>query len=562
MSISSVESEDSSLDPALPSAPALTTAPDSPPDLAVDGAAADGQAVGEIEIAQPVALPAREGWALIALVPFDGQEPPATVTDDLATGVWCAISALWHPSLLARADGLPRIESVDSPSPPGAREIRVIATGAGDRLPSGYRTQAEDARTALIESGLDRADLIAQIQARVGAAGALEMIENEGMTTSAQVFLALGTVRWMLRELTVAMGHADALDHDSLTRELLAGAHDWQKGDWASAVNRLRAGFEVMTQARERFYPVDAYLLDLCLLDPAVPAGSIAESLQNPIAISFIAQAKAIENLALQDPQRLAALQQAITDGWADVAGGTYSEEEDPLLPLESILWQYRRGNDVYRIHLDDRNAETFARRRFGLFVQLPQFAKRFGFRFALHLALDAGRFPVPPETKRLWESPDGSSLETLFRPPLAADRAAQGWFVPWRLAATMKNDHVAALSFVHWPQPVAPWYLDLRRAASYSPVLGRWTTLNDFFHLTDRPYEAFRPEPDHYRTPYLAQVVSRREPEPIARLARHHRLKARVEAARTTLALARAIALSTANVTTLAGDLPESGTL
>jgi alpha-mannosidase len=562
MSIGSLEPEDSPLDPALPSASALAAAPDPPPDGPTDGAASDGHSAGEIESAHAVAEPAREGWALIALVPYDGQEPPATVTDDLAKGVWCAVSALWHPSLLARAAGLPRIESIDSPSPPGAREIRVIATGAGDRLPSGYRVQAEDARTALLESGTDRADLIAQIQARVGAAGALEMIENEGMTTSAQVFLALGTVRWMLRELTVAMGHADALDHDSLTRELLAGAHDWQIGDWASAVNRLRAGFEVMTQARERFYPVDAYLLDLCLLDPAVPAGTIAESLGNPIAISFIAQARAIENLALHDPQRLAALRQAITDGWADVAGGTYSEEEDPLLPLESIFWQFRRGNDVYRIHLDDRNAETFARRRFGLFSQLPQFAKRFGFHFALHLALDAGRFPVPAETKRLWESPDGSSLETLFRPPLAADRAAQGWFVPWRMAATMKNDHVAALPLVHWPQPLAPWYLDLRRAAGYSPVLGRWTTLNDFFHLTDRPYEAFRPESDHYRTPYLAQAVSRREPEPIVRLARHHRLKARAEAARTTAGLARAIALSAPTVTTEPGELPENGTL
>ena len=106
------------------------------------------------------------------------------------------------------------------------------------------------------------------------------------------MFLALGTVRWMLRELTAAMGHADALDQESLTRELLAGAHAWQIGDWASAVNRLRAGFEVMTQARERFYPVDAYLLDLCLLDPAVPAEAIADSLGSPIAISFIAQRK------------------------------------------------------------------------------------------------------------------------------------------------------------------------------------------------------------------------------------------------------------------------------
>ena len=71
-----------------------------------------------------------------------------------------------------------------------------------------------------------------------------------------------------------------------------------------------------------------------------------------------------------------------------------------------------------------------------------------------------------------------------------------------------MKNDHVAALPLVHWPKPVAPWYLDLRRAAAYSPVLGRWTTLNDFFHLTDRPYETFRPDPDTYQSPYLAQAV------------------------------------------------------
>ena len=113
------------------------------------------------------------------------------------------------------------------------------------------------------------------------------------MVTTARDFLALGTARWLLRDLTIAMGHADALDHESLTRELLAGAHAWQIGDWAGAVNRLRAGFEVLTQARERFYPVDAYLIDLCLLDPAMPAGVLADPLESPVAISFIAPAQA-----------------------------------------------------------------------------------------------------------------------------------------------------------------------------------------------------------------------------------------------------------------------------
>ncbi len=499
------------------------------------------------EIVRAPVEPAPPGWVFIALVPHNGREPPPQLGDQLALEVWCAVSALWHPSLLSRAAELPRIEPIEYPSAPGPREVRVIPGGAWDQLPSGYRTQAEDAGVALIEAGPDRDDLIHRIRSRLGAQESPQRLEDKGTATAASGFLALGTVMWMLRDLTIAMGHSDNLDHESLKSELLAGAYQWQIGDWSSAVNRLRAAFEVLTQARERFYPVDAYLIDLCLVDATMTEGVLAAPLESPVPISFLASAQAIENQALHDPERVAALRQAIADGWADVVGGSYAEAEDSLLPMESSLWQFRRGNEVYRLHLDDRNAETFARRRFGLHTQLPQFAKRFGFRYALHLGLDAGRFPIPAETKRMWESPDGSSLESLMRPPMAADRPLQGWLLPWRMAATMKNDHVAAVPLVHWPQPVAPWYRDLRRAAGYSAVLGRWTTVNDFFHLTDRPYESFRPEPDLYQSPFLAQAVARGERTPIGRLARHHRLRARLDAARAIEAFAVAIATAAA---------------
>jgi alpha-mannosidase len=445
----------------LPESTRLTALPLSTPELVAGELPEEASAVLANQFE-----PARQEWALIALVPYDGREPPASVSDELAQAVWCAVSALWHPSLLSHARELPRVEPVDSPSSPAAREIRVIVSGTWDQLPSGYRTQAEDAGTTLLESGTDRADLIRRIQERLGADGVNETVADEGMTTTATDFLALGTVRWLLRDLTIAMGHIQELDHESLTRELQGGAHAWRIGDWTAAVNRLRAAFEVLTQARERFYPVDAYLIDLCLIDPAMPEGVLADPLEKPVPISFIMPAQAIENQALHDPRGVAALRQAINDGWADVAGGGYSEAEDSLLPLESILWQLRRGGEVYRIHLDERNVETYARRRFGLYPQLPQFARRFGFRYALHLGFDAGRFPVRRDTKRLWESPDGSSLESLLRPPMAADRPSHGWLIPWRMAATLKDDHVAALPLVHWPKPVASWYLDLRRAA------------------------------------------------------------------------------------------------
>ncbi len=488
------------------------------------------------------------GWVLIALVPFEGREPPHQASDELAQAVWCAVSSLWHPALLSSARELPRIESIESPSPPAAREIRVVAGGLWDQLPSGYRTQAEDSRSLLLESGTDRDRLVADIRTRLLTSDAADLVDSEEMATVAHDFLAFGTMRWMLRDLTIAMGHSDSINYESLTRDLLAGAHAWRVGDWSGAVNRLRSAFENLTQARERYYPVDAYLIDLCLIDSTMKGGVLAGPLDRPVAVSFLMSAQAIENQALHDPQRIAALRQAINDGWADVAGGTYAETEDLLLPLESILWQFRRGVDVYRLHLDDRSVETYARRRFGLHTRVPQIAKRFGFRYALHMGFDAGKFPIPAETKRLWESPDGSSLESLMRPPIAADRPLQGWLLPWRIAATMRNDHIGAIPLVHWPEPVAPWFLDLRRTASFSPVLGRWTTLNDFFHLTDRPYESLRPEPDLYQTPYLSQAVVKREPSPIGRLASHHKLRARCDAITAVHALARAIALSSAD--------------
>jgi alpha-mannosidase len=511
-------------------------------DVAEAGPAGDLPSAPSIAV-EPVALPPRTGWRLVTLIAGDGKEPPAGLADDLAESTWCAVSALWHPSLLARAAELPAIEPVEAPSAAGPREIRVLPKGIWERLPSGYETGALDAGTLLLEAGADRAALVHQIQEHLGSVGTVETSLDPTMVALADDFLALGATRWLVRDLAAVMGYLDAINHQALSREVLAGADAWQACDCSTAVNRLRAGFEVLTQARERFYPVDAYLVDLCLLDPASPAGCLKSTLDPRLAITFVAPAQAIETQANQDPDGIEQLRQAIREGWVDVAGGPAAEVEDLVLPLESILWQFRRGGEMYRAALDERNVVTYARRRFGLYCQLPQIAKRFGFRFALHLGFDAGRFPVRPDVKRLWESPDGSTIETLFRPPLAADHPAQGLFIAFRLAATMRKDHVATLPLLHWPSPVATWYRDLRRGASYSPVLGRWVTLGDYFHLTDRPYEAFRPDHDAYVSPYLAQAAARRDPEPISRLARHHRLRARFESVQTMRALARSIA-------------------
>jgi alpha-mannosidase len=494
----------------------------------MEGDTAESPAQSSAETSVTVGVPTLKQWNGVSLIPWDSREPSPTQSDAEAEATWAVVSALWHPAILARAQDLPRNEDIDSPSSARPDEICLVTAGLSDRLPSGYRTSAADIGAVVIDAEGHRLSMVRAILQRVDAEIAASLDDADPLVLD---FFALGTVRWFLRDLTIGMGHVDCLDTASLTREVLAGAQAWVAGDFSAAASRLRASFELLTQARERFYPVDSYVVDLCLLDPSLPSGALAEPLSSRAPISFIASALAIEAAAERDPERIESIRRGIDDGWIDVVGGANSEVDEPLLPIESILWQFRKGAEVYRKHLDDRNTETLAQRRFALYPQRPQIGRRFGFRFAVHLAFDAGRFPVRPETKRLWESPDGTSLEALTRPPMGADRPSQGSIVPWRIARSMKDDHIATLAMVHWPKPVSGWYLDWRRSATYSPVLSRWVTLGDYFGFTDRPFESFRPALDEYVTPYLAQAVARDLESPIAHRAEHVRARARLDA-------------------------------
>lgn len=495
----------------------------------------------ETSLEEPTPIPEMEPagrWKVVVLIPNDGREPAETQSACEAESLWAAVTAPWHPAILTRCADLPRIESVEYPDHPYALEVRLIAAGSAGRLPPDFRVMAADVGAMVIEGENDRPAMVRQILGCIPEDG--EAVPDEDRVV--EDFLALGAAWWWLRDLTTAMGHADSLDHESLRREVLHGARSWRSGDTATATNRLRAAFEMLTQARERFYPVDAYILDLCLLDPTTDPATLTDALEARAPVTLLATARAVEALSQRAPERLQALREAISEGWADVVGGAYGEADEPLRPVESVLWQFRRGAETYRNLIDGRTTETLARRRFGLYPQLPQIARRFGFRFAIHCGFDDGRFPVPPEAKRLWDAPDGSQLETLTRPPIAADRAQEATRLPWRLARTMKEDHVATLAMVHWPDRTPGWYRDLRRIAAYSPVLARWVTASDYFHLTDRPYEAYRPTLDQYLFPYLNQAVARRHPEPISQRVRRARLRARLDGAFCLAAICRAV--------------------
>jgi alpha-mannosidase len=94
-------------------------------------------------------------------------------------------------------------------------------------------------------------------------------------------------------------------------------------------------------------------------------------------------------------------------------------------------------------------------------------------------------------------------------------------------ISDSMDNDHVATVAFAHWPHRASPWYDVLRRVARHSPVLGKFTLLDDYFLHTDMPGRLSRFEADDYRTPYLKQAIVRRQSDPISSFVRVHRRQA-----------------------------------
>jgi alpha-mannosidase len=215
----------------------------------------------------------------------------------------------------------------------------------------------------------------------------------------------------------------------------------------------------------------------------------------------------------------------------ADLIGGEWREGPAALLPLQSALWQFARGQRAFR-SLFDRTPTTWGRRRYGFSTQIPQILARHGYHAAFHVALDDGLYPDAEQSKIRWEGCDGSTVDAITRIPLAADGAASFLRFPARMAESMQQDHVAAVLFARWPEVKAPWFEDFRRMHRYSPILGRFVTMHEFFERTDSPGRISKFEEKEYLSPYLIQAVARQEPDPIGRFAAIEALMAAGQAA------------------------------
>ncbi|MFP6764025.1 MAG: hypothetical protein VB858_10410, partial [Planctomycetaceae bacterium] len=357
-----------------------------------------------------------------------------------------------------------------------------------------------------------------------------------------QDFFALGTC-WILLELvTRHMHHFSSYDEVFFDKTVVQAARALLAGEEDEARDRLQAAFDLLAEARERFYPVDAYFIDLCLIAPdMVHEQKLIEQLAGETPVNLLIKGKDVETIAEAHPELI----NAIADAWAnqacDIAGGDYEELASPLVPLESTLWDLEKGRATFR-RLLGREPTTWGRRRFGLSQMTAQLLQKSGHHSALHFLLDDGIYPDREQSKIRWEAMDSSSVDAYSRLPVPTESPGTWLRIPERLAESMESDQVAAIMFARWPEVKSVFFQDLKRMLKYAPVLGRFVTLDEFFQHTDTPGGLYGTESKEYLAPFFVQAVARRELNPISRFADHFARNARLSTADWQSAIATAL--------------------
>ena len=493
---------------------------------------------------------------VVVLVPSHSLEDfPTDLTEKHAASLLNCFAVAFHPQLIAQA-GVPNWRRADDSFEEASGKLVLVPTCSDDRLPFGWVQKAREQGGTIVTGLDDRQQLLTAALVNAGNTAApttdvattdvelalLPAVSPDGQECPSDNapeldpelvadFLALGTSWLQLELLTRHMHHYSSYDDTFFRKSAVDGAQAAIAGDAGQARDRLRACFDLLTEARERFYPVNCFLIDLCLLVPENAGDPLKELLIGTTPVNYLLKAEDAERIATDRPDLIALLKEAWARGAADIVGGDWREIASPLVPLESTLHDLERGRQVFQKHFG-RRPTTWARRRFGLSLMMPQILQKYGYHSGLHFLLDDGIYPDREQCKMRWEGCDNSSLDCNSRIPLAADAATTYLRLPQRMAETMQSDTVAALVIARYPEVKSPFFHDLHRMQKYSPVLGKAVSFDEYFQHSEHSGGGWGSDSKDYLAPFFTQSVARREKRAVSRYVQHVRRNAQFEAA------------------------------
>jgi hypothetical protein len=528
---------------------------------------------------------------LVLLSPYRYPAQYAMTMSDEDMGSWLnGYTALWHPALLWQANGAPRCETTYDHETPRAGCIYALPETPPAYLPEDWDERVRQAGSLVFKATPDRATTLANLKAALCADNAPAVGWKQGLDLAADElgpFFGLAWGHLLLAALSEAMEHENLLDVATFWNDvqqavaLFAGlpylpptpeseappsepppepfVTDAPEGyeqppleppvadapgppeptDWRELLKNAAAK---MLTAREVLYPVAIHLLDVSFLDETTMSFGWPAAFDFGVATNFIAATATLENLAEHAPKRFAQLQTAVQNDLAEICGGSYLEREDPLLPIDSQLWNLRHGLDRAK-ELLGVDIRVYARKRFGYHPHLPLFLTSNGLTKVLFLTFDENSgLPSYSNVVVSWPSPDGKQVDAFARQPKYADSIETFFNLGHTWFKTTREDHSATVFLLHRDKPTAVWYRDLMELARLAPVLGQWTTFSRYLGEVMAGEYPSMTTADDFHFDFLSERIEAKSIEPVSAFARHLRTRRRIDACWTYAALHRSL--------------------
>jgi hypothetical protein len=476
---------------------------------------------------------------------------PLMLSEPEMAAWWNGYLALWHPAVLAGLTAPAKQASQYDHESPTAQHIYAVPDAPELYMPDDWRTRVQNANAVAFAATVSRSETLANLKQALAAFDTTpEAIARlEQPHERVKPFLAIGLGYLVVEHLFDAMQHEHILANGDFWQDVQQAVNALADPDPGVFRSHLQAAANKLQSAREVLYPVAIHLLDFILPDERKLHDTLPKSFVAKFPSNLIASGATLERLREEFPERFAEIGQRVHDPSGsptlDICTGAYVENDAALLPVESQLWNLRRGIQCAK-ELLDADVRVFVRRRSSFSPQTPQFLLAAGYEKAILLAFDGAVVPSHRSTVISWSAPDGKQIDAFTRMPQPAHQAQTFFNIVHTLHETIMQDTAATFALLHTQSEPAACYDDWLELSTFGPILGQWTTISSYMGQATAGEYAPASTADDFSADCLDERSTTRMPDAVSGFASHLRQRRRLDAALGHLALLRGLGAGT----------------
>lgn len=439
--------------------------------------------------------------------------------------------SLWHPAAAILGQSLPKIGSPYDHEQPGPKHIYAVPEEPQGLMSQDWWRAVADVGAIVFRANPDRQTTLDNLMSALSSVTDHCSLPNAHLllltADQSAPFLGLGFGVLVLDALF------DAMEHENLIERSKLWGHVHQAigalPDTDACRQHLESAAGCLLTARESLYSVDIHLLDFHLLDATSSGNGPSASLEMGVPFNLVTNAACLERWNNTNAAWLERIRKRLSEGSLEVCGGLYLEREEGLLPIESRLWNLRKGMAVLE-RLLGKKIETFARRFLDVDPGMPALLKSVGLNRAILVPFGTTGPTVQRSTTACWTGTDGTQVDAFTRTPYPGDSPETYFHLAHYLHQTIMQDHTATLGLGHANLSVSPWHRDWLELGKLSPVLGKWTTVGRYLDKVRADEYGGGMAAEEVHHDYLTERVAGHRKLPVTWFAQHTRWRRRID--------------------------------